>query len=272
MQASQSAQRGFAAGKSAFLDTFNQRMLPRVEMVAIKNSPQKPLLLLALALLLGLSGRFAVHLPQGRIETCHSVLIDSGVEHVFDPCGEHVALMYLEPDSMEARRLRIHFQANAGVIFDPALRAGSRSGMNAYLRAFDMPSLLRFSCAEAPAIDERVARSLLSLRALREGPLSRTSVASDVHLSTSRFNHLFRSEMGVSFRSYREWSQVRSAMAGLSSNTRLTDAALHGAFVDSSHFSRMFRQTFGMTPSNGLHAVSCGTRQSHRTVAAALNG
>jgi len=56
----------------------------------------------------------------------------------------------------------------------------------------------------------------------------------------------------VSFRSYRVWSQVRAAMAGLATQTRLTDAALHGAFSDSAHFSRTFRQTFGMTPSSVL--------------------
>jgi len=58
--------------------------------------------------------------------------------------------------------------------------------------------------------------------------------------------------MGVSFRSYRVWSQVRAAMAGLATQARLTDAALHGAFSDSAHFSRTFRQTFGMTPSSVL--------------------
>ena len=203
-------------------------------------------------LLLGLSGRFALRLPPTRIETCHSALIDSGIEHIFDPCGEQVALMYLEPDSLEARSLRFHFRANAGVIFDPAHRPGTRSTMDGYLQNFDMPSLLRFVCPHVPAIDPRVARSLLALRSLREGPLSQTRAASEVHLSASRFNHLFRAEMGVSFRSYRVWSQVRSAMVGLSTNTRLTDAALQGAFVDSSHFSRMFRQTFGMTPSSVL--------------------
>ena len=57
-------------------------------------------------LLLGLSGRFAVHLAPGRVETCHSALIDMGVWHLFDPCGERVALVYLEPDSAEARSLR----------------------------------------------------------------------------------------------------------------------------------------------------------------------
>ena len=57
-------------------------------------------------LLLGLSGRFAVHLAPGRVETCHSALIDAGVWHLFDPCGERVALVYLEPDCTEARSLR----------------------------------------------------------------------------------------------------------------------------------------------------------------------
>ena len=50
-------------------------------------------------LLLGLSGRFRLLLPKGREESCHSALIDAGVEHVFDPQGERVALMYLEPDA-----------------------------------------------------------------------------------------------------------------------------------------------------------------------------
>ena len=42
------------------------------------------------------------------------------------------------------------------------------------------------------------------------------------------------------------------AIAGLAISPRLTDAALHGAFSDSAHFSRVFRQTFGMTPSSVL--------------------
>ena len=73
-------------------------------------------------LLLGLSGRFAVHLAPGRVETCHSALIDMGVWHLFDPCGERVALVYLEPDSSEARSLRPWLGQQGGVVFDPAAK------------------------------------------------------------------------------------------------------------------------------------------------------
>lgn len=212
-------------------------------------------------LLMGLSGRFALHLPpngvSGRsgVQTCHSALVDTGVEHVFDPCGERVVTMYLEPDSPEARSLRPHFAAQGGVIFDPAVPVQTRSSMDAYLRSFDLPSLLLLDCPAVAPLDSRVARSLLVLRQPGDpngSAMGRDAAAAAAHLSASRFNHLFRAEMDVSFRSYRVWSQVRAAMVALGSNPTLTRAALDAGFVDSSHFSRMFRQTFGMTPSSVL--------------------
>jgi AraC-like DNA-binding protein len=212
-------------------------------------------------LLMGLSGRFALHLPPngvgargaiGGVQICRSALVDTGVEHVFDPCGEQVAMMYLEPDSAEARSLRPHFVAQGGVIFDPAVTVQARSSIDAYLRSFDLSSLLHLDCPAFAPLDGRVARSLQALRQPCDTTWGRDAAAAAAHLSASRFNHLFRAEMGVSFRSYRVWSQVRAAMVALGANPTLTRAALDAGFVDSSHFSRMFRQTFGMTPSSVL--------------------
>jgi len=166
-----------------------------------------------------------------------------------------VALVYLEPDSPEARSLRSVFQQQGGVLLDVAAPVRARAATEGHLRAFDLPTLLqRHLLQAAPPLDLRVARSLHALRRPQQeqGRLARAGLASGVQLSASRFNHLFRAEMGVSLRSYRVWSQVRLAMEGLAVSPRLTDAALHGDFVDSAHFSRMFRQTFGMTPSSVL--------------------
>jgi AraC-like DNA-binding protein len=204
-------------------------------------------------LLMGLSGRFALHWGAGQVHTCHSALVAAGVEHLFDPRGETVALVYLEPDSQQARSLRGTFAQLGGVILDVAVPVAARSAMEGYLRNFDLSALLHCRCDDERALlDERVARSLQALRSPTAGRLARDVLASGVGLSASRFNHLFRAEMGVSLRSYRVWSQVRLAMAGLAVSPRLTDAALHGEFSDSAHFSRMFRQTFGMTPSSVL--------------------
>lgn len=209
----------------------------------------------AVALLVGLSGRFAVHLPGGRMETCRSALVDMGVEHVFDPCGEQVALVYLEPDAPEVRGLRALLARQGGVVFDVAAPVGQRSTIEGRLHAFDLPALLATAGEPAEPLDARVVHSLQLLRRVGDRPLERGHAAGQVHLSSSRFNHLFREQAGVSFRSYRVWSQVRAAMTGLGPGLNLTDAALHGAFADSSHFSRTFRATFGMTPSSVLKLV-----------------
>ncbi|MFY3385748.1 helix-turn-helix domain-containing protein [Paracidovorax sp. MALMAid1276] len=214
-------------------------------------------------LLMGLSGRFALHWGAGLAHTCRSALVDAGVEHLFDPCGETVALVYLEPDSPEARGLRGVFQREGGVLPDVAAPVRSRAAVDGRLHAFDLRALLQAHLLEvAPTpLDPRVARSLHALRrpehlrAPQQGRLARADLAAEVQLSASRFNHLFRAEMGVSLRSYRVWSQVRLAMSGLAVSPRLTDAALHGDFADSAHFSRTFRQTFGMTPSSVLRPL-----------------
>jgi len=111
-------------------------------------------------LLLGLSGRFAVHPAPGRVETCHSALIDMGVWHLFDPCGERVALVYLEPDSAEARSLRPWLGQQGGVVFDPAARTRTRGCTEARLRSFDLPTLLGQRFEAAAELDARVLRSL----------------------------------------------------------------------------------------------------------------
>jgi AraC-like DNA-binding protein len=204
-------------------------------------------------LLMGLSGRFAIHWGHGRTETCRSALVDASVEHVFDPCGELVALVYLEPDSHEARGLRDLLRQEGGVVLDVAAPVHARSATEGHLRHFDLAALLRCPPErELAPMDPRVLHSLHTLRTPMAGCHARDVLAAEVQLSASRFNHLFRAEMGVSLRTYRVWSQVRLAMAGLAVSPRLTDAALHGEFSDSAHFSRMFRQTFGMTPSSVL--------------------
>jgi AraC-like DNA-binding protein len=205
--------------------------------------------------LLGLSGRFALHLPGGRIEYCRSALVDSGAYHVFDPRGEAVSTMYLEPDSPEARSLREHFALNGPVILDPIERLDAIRSVETHLSTFDVSALLRWRLREAAAMDGRIGHVLMALRRSGMNPPDRSCAAMMVGLSTSRFNHLFSEQMGVSFRSYRMWSQVRSAIGALATLPNLTAAAHETGFSDSSHFSNVFRKTFGNTPSALLRPI-----------------
>ena len=68
-------------------------------------------------------------------------------------------------------------------------------------------------------------------------------------LSPSRFRHVFRREIGMSTQSYVVWLRINEACAALARGASLSDAAYQVGFSDAAHFTRTFRRTFGLAPS-----------------------
>lgn len=73
-----------------------------------------------------------------------------------------------------------------------------------------------------------------------------------VDLSFSRFLHLFREEVGTTFRSFRAWKRARSFLWHVNTASSLTDVALDIGYPDSSHFSHTVRRYWGLTPKDIL--------------------
>ncbi len=108
--------------------------------------------------------------------------------------------------------------------------------------------------------DPRIASalSLVTPQFLVEQSQPITSLATRVHLSPSRFRHLFRSEMGISVQSYLRWQRLMAAGYISARGASLTEAAHAAGFADSAHLTRVFRATFGVQPSHifkNSHAV-----------------
>jgi AraC-like DNA-binding protein len=108
--------------------------------------------------------------------------------------------------------------------------------------------------------DPRIAtaRSLVTPQFLVEQSQPITSLATFVHLSPSRFRHLWRLEMGISVQSYLRWKRLWAALYTSACGASLTEAAHAAGFADSAHLTRVFRATFGMQPSRifkNSHAV-----------------
>ncbi|MCB1178192.1 MAG: helix-turn-helix transcriptional regulator, partial [Leptospiraceae bacterium] len=100
-------------------------------------------------------------------------------------------------------------------------------------------------------IDYRIKNSLDYLKKLEEIPskLPIESLAKRVNLSSERFRHLFSEEVGMNFRRYLLWLRIRKAGESLKSGFTLTDAAHNAGFTDSAHFSKVFKENFGISPS-----------------------
>ena len=80
--------------------------------------------------------------------------------------------------------------------------------------------------------------------------LGAENFALQVDLSFSRFLHLFKMEVGTTFRRFRAWKRARSFLAHVNTQLNLTDIALESGYPDSSHFSRTVRRYWGLTPTD----------------------
>ncbi|WP_412471604.1 helix-turn-helix domain-containing protein [Halobacteriovorax sp. RT-1-4] len=72
--------------------------------------------------------------------------------------------------------------------------------------------------------------------------------ANSLALSESRLLHLFKEEVGVTFRKYILWQKLKRAVDAQAEGRNITDIAIAAGFSDSAHFSKFFKQSFGLSP------------------------
>ncbi|MGH1338515.1 MAG: helix-turn-helix transcriptional regulator [Aureispira sp.] len=98
-------------------------------------------------------------------------------------------------------------------------------------------------------MDKRIQEILVWLQEQSGPPISAAKAAQQIYLSTSRFLHLFRQETGVTYRRMQLWIKLIEAYQQLGEAGNLTELAYSAGFADSAHFSRTFKETFGLSPS-----------------------
>ena len=82
----------------------------------------------------------------------------------------------------------------------------------------------------------------------RDGCISNEELASELHLSTTRISHLFKSEVGISPQRY--CTQVKMYKAGhlLRAGHSIDIVASSCGFADRYHFSKEFKRCFSVSP------------------------
>lgn len=97
--------------------------------------------------------------------------------------------------------------------------------------------------------DPRVATVVALIRSSVSENRSVEALAQAVNLSVPRLVQLFRQQVGVPIRRYRQWHRLFVTTINVARGRSLTDAALDAGFTDSAHFSHTFRSTLGLRPS-----------------------
>lgn len=193
----------------------------------------------------------------------HALLVDASGEHhgqgfVAPANISHRAtaaypssFLYVDPDSASGQRI--------------ARAIGDRINVLSPAQAAELAAIVETSIADegadpaerlasllgaaeiAPTRDARIGAALAAFHE-SEAPLDARAIARALNLSQSRAAHLFRDEIGVPIRSFLLWSKLRRAFTGIAQGLSLTEAAHHGGFADSAHFSRTCARMFGASP------------------------
>ena len=195
-------------------------------------------------------------------QECRSVLVPPGCLNELQIGGAIMAILFLEPESPDYLAIqnamlegdweclyRLADEAEAVVILREIWeRQPDATVAHALLDRLLIPPTA--SEERQQPLDHRIQRVIRLMKEDLTHSYSMTELAEYVNLSPTRLVHLFKEEVGVPIRRFRQWHRMRVVAALVAKGDTLTDAALGAGFADSSHFSRAFRNMFGLTPSS----------------------
>ncbi|MFI6299066.1 helix-turn-helix transcriptional regulator [Nonomuraea sp. NPDC050790] len=210
---------------------------------------------------------------HGALLTTKIAIIPQDVRHEIREGARDTLLALLDPRSSPGRALLARFgPGDTAASWSPTVRPASaeearpfRFGAppSGHTRAAEATAALRtveawtgHTAADGarrhPAIEAAI---LVIPTLLPKGPVRIRTVAEAVHLSPSRLAHLFSAHVGIPLRPYVRWLRMQRAIDLVAGGQTLTAAAHSAGFTDGPHFTRVFRDTFGNTPSELAAAI-----------------
>lgn len=194
---------------------------------------------------------------MGRWETAPLAIVPPYVPHRVACDDRTVIAVTLEPESLDPLRLPDFLQAPPGAQHEADELLHRLRQAHAWLRGAGREQALSpedfddgvFGQAIASRVIEPRIRQVLDR--MRRDPSQNVAAAegaASAGLSCSRFLHLFKDEVGASFRNVRTWKRARSLLHHVNKPANLAHLALDSGYPDSTHFSHSIRQVYGLTP------------------------
>lgn len=211
----------------------------------------------AISLYVALDGEVRISVEGGEWQSGQVAVVQPYVSHRVACDARQIAVIHVEPESVDVDSLPAMLRQSSGMLEAEDLRARVlrchealiRNGQQPDAPMFDFDELVFGGRLPARNVDSRIARVLDRIRSDPSSQALAQDCAEQVHLSFSRFLHLFKSEVGASFRSFRTWKRARSLLHYVvDQRTTLTDVALGAGYPDSTHFSHSIRQVYGLKP------------------------
>ncbi|MGH6632813.1 helix-turn-helix transcriptional regulator [Sphingopyxis sp.] len=196
-------------------------------------------------ILMGRGGPLRLTLDGVAVEG-DMLLIRPGVVHGIALPARGADILYLDGlafpfDVPLARALDGKLAELAGAVLDGAADAADE--LRGRLTAAAAPPLLCVADA---------------VRAIYADPMRRMpqdELAQRLGMERTRALRHFRAATGQGFREFKRWSAMQFAAQQMKQGALVRTAAMDAGFADTAHLSRVFRETFGLTPSAAIGAL-----------------
>jgi len=223
-------------------------------------------------IILSLSDSFSCKIDGISPITTKGIIINQYSKHTCNTTETSVLIYYVEPDSLPGRLLKIllkdqsfieleelfshHHHHNA--VISKQIESFTLNSLTAeellynILPDFDLKQKSDFRIDKVKAyIEENIYRTI-SLKEL----------ASIACLSSDRFRHLFKEQTGSSLSRYILWKRISNVIIEVAVSKKMMSKTItHYGFTDQSHFSKIFKRTFGipakamLKPNSNIHVL-----------------
>ena len=212
----------------------------------------------AVQICVGINGLFNISFGEGEGQFVRAALIAPDVPHQLNTLNNEVAFVYLEPESTDyedllnlnedkyAYKLWDFIDEDFAESFTCDATTDEKAAASLLTKTLEMVGIAPVSNVD---IDERIARVLKRLDEANTAQCTSEELEAIACLSASRLQHLFKEQVGIPIRRYSLWKRIRYVLEQLIDGEKMTDAAIDAGFSDSAHFSRTFKEMFGVQPS-----------------------
>lgn len=191
-----------------------------------------------------------------------SAIVPANAGHAFDGSGAVIALLLIERhgprgswlDERARTLLGVDLAASLAPLAPPALERGTAGAI-----AWCDGLLEKLGWCAGAHHDGELSEPVLRAMAFLErspGALVRLpEAATFAGISPTRLTHRFSAEVGLPFRRFALWRRIQRAAEEVREGRSLSEAAIAAGFADAAHFSRTFKEMFGLSPSLVLPAL-----------------
>lgn len=207
----------------------------------------------ALELVFALDKPFNLTTKEKTFKNVYGIIVKPNIAHRFIGRKSDYLFIFLEPELLQARQILDHFPMSSPGVRELPLMDGPPGEREIFNFNF-LKSTLGIPVSTTPAkkIDDPRLEKITAFIAdnLDAGKIKSGELAARIHLSESRFLHLFKEKLNLPVRKYILWLRLQKALMFISRGADFTESTHKAGFSDSAHFSRTFFKMFGVTPSS----------------------